>query len=45
MVHLFKTYLIKVRTSLSYTVNTIAADDLATPGARTSAAMVLTKFV
>ena len=31
-------------TYLSYVVNTMAADDLATKGARASAAMVLTSF-
>ena len=31
-----------IRTWLSYLVNTMAADDLATPGARASADMVLT---
>ena len=32
------------RSQLSHIVNTMAADDLATRGARASAAMVLTKF-
>ena len=32
------------RTSPFYVVNIMAADDLATPGARASAAMILTKF-
>ena len=35
----------RLRTNLSYMANTMVADDLATQGARASAAKVLDKFV